>query len=158
MRLDDIERMTIAWGPISEAAVFEFRKESSLILVPEGRPYLLGLKYNIPLLKRENINFVYCTDNALGLLFYKGKIKQTLIFYRDKRNDGILSVTGSLYIALLSKLHNVPIKVSCAGGVDFGNLDKNTSTLDGRDFILGETKKDYIIESDLEFIPQEVLQ
>jgi len=80
VKLNALKNLILIWGPLSEEAAQELKKEGSLVLVAENRPSLLGLKHNIPILKKEQVDFVYCTDNALGFLFYKQKIKKTLIF------------------------------------------------------------------------------
>ena len=157
MKLTESKEMIAIWGPVSQAAIAELKQSKSLILIPEHRPFLLGLKHNLPLLKSEGVDLMYCNDNVLGLLFYKGKIKETLLFYKEKKEDGLICICGSLYVSLLSKLHNVPIKTFLQNNVDFSLLDKGASTLEGKDFVLEENKENYIIEASDEFLPQEVL-
>ena len=67
----------------------QLRQSANLVIVPENRPFMLGLKRNCPALKRDNIRFVYCNDNALSLLFYKGKIIKTMIFYKEKKDQAL---------------------------------------------------------------------
>ena len=152
MKLEDIKRAVIIWGAVSPEGISELKKES-LVIIAENRPFLLGLKHNIPLLKGAGINFLYCADNVLGFLLYKDKIKKTYLFYREKSKEGLTGVCGSLYIYLLNKLHNVPLKFMAGGEIDFASLDKNVSTLGGRDFILQGKGCGCIIEANNELIP-----
>jgi methylthioribose-1-phosphate isomerase len=153
MKLNALKSLTLVWGPLSEEAATKLKSQDSLVLVAENRPSLLGLKHNIPILKKEQVDFIYCTDNALGLLFYKQKIKKTLIFSKDR----LKGVSGSLYAALLSKIHNVPVEIMEQGSIDLKALDRDASTLGGKDFILEDNKEEYIIRQDLECIDKGVL-
>jgi len=152
MNLAEINKATLIWGPVSREGLDYLSKESSLVVVPEGRPYLLGLNYNIPLIKERSINLVYCTDNTLGLLFYQGKIKETILFYKKKQADGLIGICGSLYVALLSELHQVLVKSFPQGVCNWENIDKDASTLEARGFIMEENKEDYLIEPNDELI------
>ena len=152
MKLEDIKRAVIIWGAVSPEGISELEKEP-LVIVAENRPFLLGLKHNIPLLREAGINFLYCTDNVLGFLLYKGKIEKTYLFYREKSEKGLIGTCGSLYIYLLSKLHNVPLKVMTGGEIDLVNSDKDASTLGGKDFILQDKGCGCIIEANDELIP-----
>ena len=152
MKLEDIKRAVIIWGAVSSEGISELKKEP-LVIVAENRPFLLGLKHNIPLLREAGINFLYCTDNIPGFLLYKGKIEKTYLFYREKSEQGLIGVCGSLYMGLLSKLHNVPIKFMAGSKIDLVNSDKDASTLGGRDFVFQNYKKMCIIGSDEELIP-----
>lgn len=158
MKVKNITKAVLIWGPVSEEGINRLKEDKALAIVPENRPYLIGLKYNACLLKRENINFVYCTDNMLGFLFYKDKIRKTLFFYKERKEKGIVGICGSLYMLLLSKLHNIPIEVISQGEVNFRFLDKDVSSLGGKSFILGETDKSCIIGADDELVNWEVLQ
>lgn len=157
MKLNDIESLVLVWGAISEAVLGQLKKEASLILVPENRPFLLGLKHNIPLLERENIDYLYCTDNMLGLFFYKGKIRKTLIFYKEAR-EKIIGFCGTMYVSLLSKLHHVDIQYVRQDKLSFNFSDKDASTLGGKNFILEENKQTYIIEPYNELVDEEALR
>ena len=142
MKIKDINRLTLIWGGISEEGLSYLRnkvnKNNFVILVPENRPYLLGLNYNIPLLEKEKIPLVYCTDNMLGFLFYKGNIEETILFCKKMAEKGVLGVCGSLYATLLSKAHNVPVKVFLQGKVDFSGMDRDASVLQGKKLTLGK--------------------
>jgi methylthioribose-1-phosphate isomerase len=116
MKLDALKQAVLVWGPLSEEAVKRLKTQGSPILVAECRPSLLGLKHNLPLLKKAAVDFVYCTDNSLGLLFYKKKINKTLIF-------GGKGVSGSLYAALLSKIHNIPLEIIAPGPIGLNDLE-----------------------------------
>ena len=145
MKLDALKDAVLVWGPLSEEAVKRLKAEAGPILVAECRPSLLGLKHNLPLLKKAGIDFVYCPDNGLGLLFYKKKINKTLI-------SGDKGISGSLYAALLSKIHNVPLEIIAQGPAGLKDLDRDASTLEGKDFILEVDKEEYIIEPGQEII------
>jgi len=141
MKLDKIKDAILIWGIVSDDGL-SILKNEKIVIVPETRPYLLGLLYNAPLLKKQKINFVYCTDNMLGFLFYKDKIKKTIIFYKKLTKKGIICISGSLYVALLSKLHNVAIKIMPQKNLkNIKFLDNSATTLAGKKFILKEDTK-----------------
>ncbi|MBN2119834.1 MAG: hypothetical protein JW734_02095 [Candidatus Omnitrophica bacterium] len=158
MKLVNAGKFILVWGPVSQEGLEELKREGLPVLVPENRPFLLGLKHNIPLFKESNINFVYCTDNMLGLLFYKGKIKKTFLFYRESDEQALAGICGSLYVALLSKLHNVRVEILNEAKVDLDRLDVDASSLEGKNFILQENKEEYIIENDYELVEWGLLQ
>ncbi|UCC94398.1 MAG: hypothetical protein JSW40_06205 [Candidatus Omnitrophota bacterium] len=157
MKLVDINKAVVVWGPISQEGLKILKKEGHLVVVAENRPSLLGLYHNLPLLKEADIETVYCTDNTLGFLFDKGKVFKTYLFYRDKSQEGLIGMCGSLYIVLLSKLHKIPLTTMVAGKVRIENSDKSAATLRGKDFVLEENTQDYIIEADDELVEWEVL-
>ena len=136
MKLRALNEATLVWGPLSEEAVQRLKEQGSLVVVAENRPSLAGLKHDLPLLAKEGIGSVYCPDNALGLLFYQQKIKKALI----SRGP------GSLYAALLSKVHNVPFEIVDQGSLNTEGLDRSAATLEGRNFILEVDREEYIIE------------
>lgn len=156
MKLKDIQKAILVWGVVSQEGLTHLRQEKKVIVVPEQRPYLLGLRHTVPLFKRENIKFFYCTDNVLGLLFYKNKVEKTYLFYKEKKNGGAIGPCGSLYAALLSKLHNVPVTSMLEGALDVSGFDRNASTLGGKDFLAHLKAKMCIIEPKPEFVPDEV--
>lgn len=140
MKIKDVNRLTLIWGGLSKEGLSYLRnkanKHNFVVLVPENRPYLLGLNYNIPLLEKEKIDLIYCSDNMLGFLFYKEKIEETILFCKEMAEKEVLGICGSLYVALLSKLHNIPVKVFLQGKVDFSGRDKDASALQGRKMVL----------------------
>lgn len=158
MRLRDIENATLIWGVVSKEAIEKIKKSVPLVIIPEHRPFMTGLKYNCPRLRRENIAFVYCTDNALGLLFYKGAISNTMLFYKEKREEGVLGLSGSLYAALLSRLHNIPVEIMAQGNCSPDAFMDDVSVLGGKKFIFEENKSDCIVAPEDEFINWEHLK
>jgi methylthioribose-1-phosphate isomerase len=159
MKLESInKKILVVWGAISFTGLSEIRQRGNLVMVPENRPFLLGVKHNIPLLKREGIGFIYCPDNALGLLFYKEKIERTLLFYCEKNEKGIKGICGSLYITLLSKLHKVPVEIIEETEVEWLSLDKDAATLEGKNFVIAENREEYIIKAEKEVVPWEILK
>ena len=158
MKLIDIKNAILIWGAMSKEALSQMKEEDLLVLVPENRPYLLGLKHNIPLLKENNINFVYCTDNMLGILFYQERIKKVLLFYKGLKDGRAVGLCGSYYVALLGKLHNIPVEVQRGVDFDSSSLDNDVSTLGGKGFILEENKQDYVLKAKDEGILEEVLR
>ena len=147
MKLSQIDKAILLWGLINEKNLSLFKKED-LLGIPEGRPYLYGLK-NIFLLEKRGFNCFYLTDNMVGTLFASGRIKSTCIFYKEKSDKGFLCPPGSLYVYLLSKFHNIEVNFFPQGELE-ENLDKDTSTLGGKPFVK---------EEDLKFVvlPQEEL-
>lgn len=157
MKLENIKDAVLIWGAVSEQALYELKREK-VVLVSENRPYLIGLKYNIPLLRNENIGYLYCTDNVLGFLFYKSRIKKTFIFYKDKKEEGVVGICGSLYVYLLSKLHSVPVEALAQGEGVFSGVDRDAASLGGRDFIMQEDSSAYVVKACDEILPLEVLR
>ncbi|MCM8757701.1 MAG: hypothetical protein NC900_04370 [Candidatus Omnitrophica bacterium] len=139
MRLNEFDQAILVWGIISSESIAQLKSENTLIAVSEMRPYLVGLKHNIPLLKKADIDFFYCTDNMLGFLFYKNKIKKTLLFYKELKPQGLVGICGSLYVSLLSKLHSIPVQIIPQGKFNFKSSDLDALSLDGKCLIL---KKD----------------
>ncbi|MFH1771613.1 MAG: hypothetical protein ABH872_02245 [Candidatus Omnitrophota bacterium] len=155
MKLADINECVTIWGPVSDKAVLKLKEENGLVIVPENRPYMLGLRHNIPALKKSGINCLYCSDNMLGLLLYKGKIKKGILFYKEEKDDGFLGVCGSLYFSLLCKMHNVGLEYFAAGAFDLSELDIDASTLDTGGFIAAANKESYVINANDEYIIKE---
>ena len=82
----------------------------------------------------------------LGHLFYQQKIKELLILYQKKMDDGYLCLSGSLYVYELAKYHNVDVKFAAGTGLDLDKFsDSDASTLAGRpmyvESLLGEVEK-----------------
>jgi hypothetical protein len=114
MRLDEMKEGLLLWGLPSGQGIAVMKKKVATapglyVLVPEMRPYLFGLEVARRLIK-EGIKHVYATDNMLGILFFKQKIKEVLFFYKDLTDQHFSGICGSLYVCLLARLHYVPIK------------------------------------------------
>ena len=156
MKLKQIKKSILIWGTVSQEGINQLKNEKELVIVPELRPYLIGLLHNVPLLKREGLSFVYCTDNMLGYLFYKDKIKKTIIFYKELTPQGIVGVCGSLYVGLLSHLHKVPIKILPEGKITYNFKDFSAKTLLGKNFVL--EKDNFFVEPKEELVSYSVLR
>jgi len=114
MRLDEMKEGLLLWGVPACKGIKEIKERMQdnrdlYVLVPEMRPYLLGLEVARRLAK-ESIKHLYATDNMLGMLFFKQKIKEVLFFYKDLIDKNFSGICGSLYVCLLARLHHVPIK------------------------------------------------
>jgi len=145
MRLFQIDKAILLWGLINEEVLSLFKKED-LLGIPESRPYLYGLK-NIFFLKNKGYNCFYLTDNMVGILFVSGKIKSTYIFYKEKSDKGFLCPSGSLYVYLLSRLHNIEVNFFPQGELE-KSLDKDASTLGGKPFVKKEDLKFVVLSQD----------
>jgi translation initiation factor 2B subunit (eIF-2B alpha/beta/delta family) len=115
MRLNEIKEVLVLWGLASRQGITEIGKQIAatpelFVLVPEMRPSLLGLEVAKRLAK-EGIKHIYVTDNMLGIIFFKQKVKEVLFFYKDLTNKKFWGICGSLYVCLLAHLHSVPIKI-----------------------------------------------
>jgi hypothetical protein len=155
MTLSEIDKALLVWGPISDEALAHIRSVGWLVVVPEGRPFMTGLRQNVPKLKKAAIKFVYVNDNALGVLFDKGKISRTIIFYKEKNDKEVKAFCGTMYVAILSHLHNV--KIEFISAKDF-LLDGSVELLGGKKYILKDNAKDFIINAEDEIVALEVLQ
>jgi hypothetical protein len=115
MRLSEVQEGLLLWGLPSRQGIAAVKKKARAeqggvcVLVPEMRPYLLGLTI-AKRLEDEGIKNVYATDNMLGILFYKRKIKEVIFFYKELTDNHAVGICGSLYVCLLAHVHNVPIK------------------------------------------------
>ena len=114
MRLNEMKEGVLLWGVPTGKGIKEIKERTQdnrdlYVLVPEMRPYLFGLEV-ARRLTEETIKHVYATDNMLGMLFFKQKIKEVLFFYKDLIDKNFSGICGSLYVCLLARLHHVPIK------------------------------------------------
>jgi methylthioribose-1-phosphate isomerase len=159
MRLDDLkENCLLIWGAISDHGLEQLKEEGRLVVVPENRPYMTGLIHNAPLLGRHGVDFVYCTDNMLGLLFYKNKIIETFLFYRKIEENGVTGVSGSLYAALLSRLHGVPVRTMPQADLDLAGPDSDASSLCGKKFVMDQNQIDSVVSPDDELVERALLE
>ncbi|UCD15641.1 MAG: hypothetical protein JSV34_00895 [Candidatus Omnitrophota bacterium] len=158
MELKDIKDATLVWGALSAETVKLLKKTARAVVVPEIRPALVGLYHNAPLLRKADIEVVCCCDNVVGLLFYKGKISKTVLCYKRQVAAGVVARAGSLYAALLSKLHKVPVEAVLEGNVDCQGVDKDVSTLGGRRLIGEDDCTRFVIKPDDEVLGEEVLR
>ena len=158
MLLKDINQALLIWGIIPDDRLLQIKKQGRLVIVPENRPWMIGLKHNIPLLKGAGIDFVYCTDNMPGLLFNRQKITSTLLFCRQLKDEGIIGPCGSLYVALLSRLHQVPVEVIKEGDLSFDPPDTDASSLCGKPYVADQDKADSVVMANDEFIEWEILK
>lgn len=140
MKLKDIHNAVLVWGVIGDESLPELKNENTLVIVAEGRPGCVGFTHNLPLLKKERIPAVYCTDNMIGTLFYAQKIRKTYIYTGNDPDD-----PEGAYVFLLSRLHDVPVEKRPAGNVDTSAADADAGTLGGNNFIVDEALKKYII-------------
>lgn len=157
MKLSDIENAVLIWGPATEDSMAKL-KEWPIVVVPENRPGLTGLYHNVPLLKKEKVNFVYCTDNMLGLLFYQGKIRKTILYYKQAIEGKIVGVSGSLYVSLLSKLHKVNVEFVMGEEIDLSKFDQTAANLGGKKMILGDKEDKFIPRVSEELIEDIILR
>jgi hypothetical protein len=115
LKIEEFDDLILIWGPLSREGISYLQEQewngALRVLVPEHRPFLIGLAHNIPLLKKHGIPSVYCTDNMLGFLFYKRKISTLLLFCKDVGEEEMTGYCGSLFAVLLAKLHGTGIRV-----------------------------------------------
>lgn len=135
MDIKHIENAILIWGPLNESAIAYLKEQRRKVIVPEMRPSCMGLSRVLPVLKKEKIPAIYCTDNMLGLLFMKKKIGETIISYRKEDKKGITGISGSRYVVLLSRLHGVKIKLFKGDETDYNTVFKDTDA----STILGKT-------------------
>ncbi|MDY6863040.1 MAG: hypothetical protein SV062_08630 [Thermodesulfobacteriota bacterium] len=163
MKIDEVDKLFLLTGiakktSLKEAFEIVNKEKNSYVLLPELRPYLIGLNYHAPILKETGIPFVYITDNMAGYLFEKRKIKKTIFFYEKRTDKGLLGVTGSLYFCLLSAIHKVPIEPLPGGRVKLDEfLNRNASDIDGTALITNEEPENYIIPPMRELIRWDIL-
>jgi hypothetical protein len=115
MRLNEIKNGLLLWGMPSYQGMAEITKDieaekEMTVLVPEMMPYCFGLAI-AKRLQEAGIKCAYTTDNMLGILFYKNKVRTMVFFYKKLTNHHMVGICGSLYVCMLAHLHNVPIKM-----------------------------------------------
>ncbi len=130
-----VSNAVLIWGPVSGEGVEYLKLQAKQVVICENRPYLLGLIHNKPLLEKQGIRVVYCTDNTIGHLFYQKAVREIVLFCR--RENGIIKgVSGSLYVWLLAKIHNLPIKIFREAEICWQEIkDKDAGSLGGRPVI-----------------------
>ena len=133
MKTSDLNGAVLIWGCASPA--FAGSARGCRIIVPENRPFLYGLLHNLPLLEESGSDLLYCTDNMIGSLLFRGKIDRTVVFHRKEVEPGrFLCPPGSSYAYLLSRLHGVDVvfmpQGDCRPGPDAG-----AGTLAGKPFV-----------------------
>ena len=155
MKTAELNDAVLLWGCASENEVSDLL--DSMLLVPENRPFMYGLRNNLPMLKQFDAKHVYCTDNMIGALYAKGKIRDTIVFYRQRISPGVfLCPTGSLYVCLLSKLHDVDVLFRPQGNPR-APTDRDASTLEGRTFIL-EKDRAFVIKPEDEIVEEALIK
>jgi len=158
MRLGAIINAVLVWGAVSPDGLEKLRQEKSMFVVPENRPYMLGLKRNCPLFKKENLRFVYCTDNVLGLLFYKKKIKKTAVFYKEKTENSVIGIPGTLYAVMLSRLHDVPVEFLPADPSAASFYEGDSAQLGGRVFVSADDRQKCVVTAADEIISEQEIK
>ena len=116
---------------------------------------MTGLRHNIQKLKKAGIKFVYVNDNALGSLFSKSKISRTIIFYKEKNDREVRGFCGTMYVAILSRLHNVKIELIPAKDL---LSEGSAEMLGGKKYILKDNVREFIVPAEDEAIGLKVLQ
>jgi len=155
MRLEAIEKALLVWGPVSDEGITRIKQEGWLVVVPEGRPGMIGLRHNMIRLRRAGVKTVYCNDNVLGLLFYKKKIFKTFVFYKTKDEQGLTGFCGTLYAVLLSRLHQVTVEfLACPKPLP--EFTGNAGVLGGKKYILNDEMRGLVEEASDERIEGEI--
>jgi hypothetical protein len=163
MKIDETGELFLLAGVANPASLKEASQilsegKDSSILIPELRPYLIGLNYHVPILKELGIPFIYVTDNMVGYLFSKKKIIKTIFFYEENTDKGLWGATGSLYFCLLSILHKVPIDTFPGKSIKSEEFsDKDVKSIHGTPLITDEKSANYITPPKRELVRWEIL-
>jgi hypothetical protein len=157
MRLSELKEVVLLWGLPSRQGITQIKKKVQVdkevyVLVPEMRPYLLGLKI-AKIFTVENIRHVYATDNMMGVLFYQRKVKEVLFFYKELADHHVVGICGSLYACLLAYLHNVPIRL--LQGDTMTRVAQEASLLDEH---IRLQYNDVFKSADDEAVPMDIIQ
>jgi len=129
MNIEQVDNALLVWGPLDEKSAAYVQRQKRIIVVPEIRPFLIGMRYNLLLLKMRNPGTVYCTDNMLGLLFFKQAIAELLLVYTKEDSRGVTAISGSLYAATLARLHAVKISLHPGPVLNYNALFKDADAL-----------------------------
>jgi hypothetical protein len=140
MKIRELNDVIVIWGVVSSAGISylkeQTRNTATIVVVPENRPFLIGVHHTIPLLKQEKIPFTYCTDNMVGFLFSQGKTREVLLFCQDMDEQTARGPCGSVFVTYLARLHQVPVKLLREGESTAHFLDRDASTLAGKKVVL----------------------
>ncbi|MBD3245778.1 MAG: hypothetical protein GF333_02080 [Candidatus Omnitrophica bacterium] len=129
MKLADIDQGILVWGPVSEEGLDRLQAEGRLAVAAECRPFLVGLRYNVPRLQARGIRFVYCPDEAVGLLCGQGRLGKTFLFLRRFDRDTLTGLSGVGLAYVLSRLHGITIEEFLQGPLPAENWDPDAATL-----------------------------
>ncbi|MDP1853818.1 MAG: hypothetical protein Q8L26_06425 [Candidatus Omnitrophota bacterium] len=103
----------------------EHKKEN--ILISEMRPQLIGPKILINKLKKAGINSTLISDNALGHMFFTGRIKQVYLFGSDNKFP-----CGAHTVKILADWHKIPVEILKGENANTKFLDKDAKTFLGK--------------------------
>jgi hypothetical protein len=144
------------WGPASPEGIEHIRQLGWLAVLPECRPGMIGLRHNVVRFKKAGMNYVYCNDNALGLLFARSAIFKTIIFYKSKDDKGVAGYCGTTYVQLLSYLHKIGVEYMPSPQV-LPDLSGSVDILGGKKFVVANNPGELIIGAEDELIEMELL-
>ncbi len=136
MKIEQVNNALLVWGLLEEKTTAYIRQQERMVVIPEMRPFFIGVRHNLPLLKMRNPAMTYCTDNMLGLLFFRQAVAELLLVYTKEEARGIVAPSGSLYAGMLARLHGVKISLHQGPVLNYNTLFKDTdaSSLCGKKF------------------------
>lgn len=120
-----INTYTLIYGIPRDSFYQELEKEN--ILISEMRPQLIGPKVLINKLKKAGINSTLISDNALGHMFFAGRIKRVYLFGIDNKFP-----CGAQTVKILADWHKIPIEILNGAGANTKSLDKDAKTFLGK--------------------------
>ncbi len=149
MRVDELSPSPVIWG-IPRFDISELVGERSRIVVPEMRPYMLGV-YVLNMFPYLRGRAVYITDNMLGHLAFRGKLTLGCLFFIEDLGDGVLAPPGGLYFVRILSFHGVPLLLREGVNLDPSQFkDRDAGSLFGLRFY----DNPRCIRSGAEFIPK----
>ncbi|MFA7114567.1 MAG: hypothetical protein WC214_03785 [Candidatus Omnitrophota bacterium] len=151
--MEEITNMIVVWGNVQAAGFDVLMHEDSGVIVCEQRPFMYGLSV-AGQLKNKGLKVLYCSDNALGFLFYNKKIDKVYVFYEQKKDNKVICQSGTYYLCLLARQHNVDIIFSEGINIkDSKDLrGPDAGSIFSKSFVMAKNTDKYIIKPEREEI------
>ncbi len=101
-------------------------------LVPEMRPQLWGAQEVAQEFIQRGMSTTLISDNMMGIFFAQKEIRCVYLFYQKLDENGPVGICGSLLVARLAQIHEVPIKLLRSGETPPQSLDDTVTTFVGQ--------------------------
>ena len=148
----NIKDATLVCGILTDEAIDYLKLINNVVILPEHRPFSFSLKKNRSLLEANNIKYVFCTDNMIGLLFYQQKIREIVFMYNSRSDKHYSAISGSFYFILLGYLHKCEIKKFHCNQI-YSQGNESVLKINDKEIINNINQDTYYLGYDLEKIP-----
>ncbi len=152
MNLSDINDAFLICGILTDEAINYLKLKNNVVILPEHRPFSFSLNHNRNLLEANKIEYVFCTDNMIGLLFYQQKIKEIIFMYNNRSEKHYKAISGSFYFLVLGFLHKCEVKKFHCNQIYIQN-NESVLNINSKEIINNINQDTYCLGYDLEKIP-----